>query len=146
MMSLTDSQVDDLRDVPLADAIKEARRRLKIKSDKLRAAANAHFDERLATIRTSTPNVVAPSLAATADAQAPDAPCDSATWNPEENGDEEMNVRRRLNDDIPKLDVTTPVDELFDGPQFFGKTPVKDISTIPPSTNLSTHMSRIYVD
>ncbi len=144
MLSMTIAEIDDLRDVPLADAIKESRRRLKIKFDKLRADTNAHFDERLAAIR--TPNVAAPSPAATADAPAPDAPCNSAKWQPEENGDEERNVRRRLNDDIPKLDVTKLVNEQFDGPQFFGKTPVKDISTILPSTNLTTHMSKIYID
>jgi hypothetical protein len=76
MVSLTDDKVDDLRDVSLADAIKEARCRLKIKFDKLRAATNSHFDERLATIRISTPNVVASSPAATVDALAPDPPCD----------------------------------------------------------------------
>ncbi len=141
MLSLSTEEVGDLRDVPLSTAIMDSRRRLMIKFDKLRTDTNAHFDERLAVTR--TPNVAAPSPAATTDATTPDAPCNSATWQREEDDEEERKVRRRLDNDITKLDVTKLVGNQFDGPQYFGKTPVKDISTILPSTNLSTHPSFI---
>ena len=48
MTQLSEEELEGLRDVSLADAIIEARRRLKIKFDRLREAANAQFDERLA--------------------------------------------------------------------------------------------------
>ena len=45
-----------------------------------------------------------------------------------------------------RRDALTLADNQFDGPQFLGKTPVKDIATLLPSTNLSTHMSKMYID
>ena len=50
MPHLSEEELEDRRDVSLADAILESRRRLKIKFDRLREAANAQFDERLAAI------------------------------------------------------------------------------------------------
>ena len=49
-------------------------------------------------------------------------------------------------DDTPDTDIGNLVEKHFDGPQFFGKTPVKDIAALLPADNLSTHMSRIYID
>ena len=50
-------------------------------------------------------------------------------------------MRRRLNDDTPDRS-----NERVDGPQFLGKTPVKDISALLPTANMSTHMSRMFID
>ncbi len=50
-------------------------------------------------------------------------------------------MRRRLNDD-----TSDRLDKRVDGPQFLGKTPVKDISALLPTANLSTHMSRMFID
>ena len=51
MAHLAEEELEDLRDVSLADAIRVARRRSKIKFDKLREATNAHFDERLTYVK-----------------------------------------------------------------------------------------------
>ena len=53
-------------------------------------------------------------------------------------------MRRRLNDDTPRPDAL--VNNQFDGPQFLGKTTAKDISTLLTTSNLSTHMSKMYID
>ena len=60
MHQLNDDEVEDLRDVSLADAIKEARRRQQVNQNQQRDATNAEFDEQLAAIRT-TPAANAPS-------------------------------------------------------------------------------------
>ena len=52
MLHLNDDEIDDLRDVSLADAILEVRRRIKAKSDPIRADINAHFDEQISAINT----------------------------------------------------------------------------------------------
>ena len=67
MPQLTEEELEDLRDVSLADAILEARRGLKIKFDRLRETANAQFHERLATIQTQALGAATSSPAATAD-------------------------------------------------------------------------------
>ncbi len=54
MRQLSEEEIKDLRDVCLADALKKARHRLKVKYDKLRDDTNAKFDEHLAAIRTSS--------------------------------------------------------------------------------------------
>ena len=50
MHYLTEEELDDLRDVSLADAIKEARRRIKVKFDKKREATNKYYDDQLEAI------------------------------------------------------------------------------------------------
>ncbi len=55
-----DDEVEDLRYVSLADAIKEARHRQQVNQNQQRDATNAEFDEQLAAIRT-TPAAAAPS-------------------------------------------------------------------------------------
>ncbi len=85
MRHLTLEQIEDLRDVSLAYAIIEIRRRIKAQTDPLRAEINAHYDELiLSSLHTSgqqPPIGTQPEKAASDDAPAPDAPCDSASWN-----------------------------------------------------------------
>ncbi len=120
MLHLNDDEVDDLRDMSLADAIIEARRRIKANFDKIRADINAHFDEQIPAINTSAsgshPTFGAHPTATSDEAPAPDAPCDSATWISEEDKEEDRNVRRRLSDDTPRLDAKALVNNQFDGP------------------------------
>ncbi len=90
MLHLKDDEIEDLRDVSLADAIIEMRRRIKAKPDPLRAEINAHYDELISSLHTSgsqPPSSTQPK-ATSDEAQAPDAPCDSATWIPEEQAKE----------------------------------------------------------
>ena len=100
-------ELEDLRDVSLADAIKEARRRIKVKTDKLRDELNVKFGERLAAIMTqSAPaaDAASPPSKKTI-APTPDDPCDSPTRKLESVLVEERIVRRRLNDDAPEPDI-----------------------------------------
>ena len=61
MRQLNDDEVEDLRNVSVADAIKEACRRQQVNQNQQRDATNVEFDEQLATIRTtSTPAADAP--------------------------------------------------------------------------------------
>ena len=60
MRQLNDDEVEDLRDVSLADAIKEARRGQQVNQNQQRDATNTEFDEQLAAIMT-TPAANAPS-------------------------------------------------------------------------------------
>ncbi len=97
MPHLTLEEIEDLRDVSLADAIIEIRRKIKAKTDPLRAEIDAHYDELISSLHTSgqqPPTSTQPDKAACDEAPAPDAPCDSATWNPEEQAKEERSVRR----------------------------------------------------
>ncbi len=103
---LTEDEIKDLRDVALTDGLKETRRRLKIKYDKLREDINAKCDEQLATIR------AAPTLAADTtspstknNAPVPEARCDSPTSKLESVLVEERSVRRRLNDGTISTDT-----------------------------------------
>ena len=148
MHYLTEEELDDLRDVSLADAIKEARRRIKVKFDEKREATNKMYDEQLAAIRSAPAPVTADATSPSEKSIAPppEAPCDSPTRKLESVLVEERNLRRRLNNDTPDTDIGNSADKQFNGPQFFGKTPVKDIAALIPSDNLSTHMSRIYID
>ncbi len=57
-----------------------------------------------------------------------------------------MCVAACMNSHISRLDDLTLADNQFDGPQFLGKTQVKDIATLLPSSNMSTHMSKMYID
>ena len=92
MPHLTLEQIEDLRDVSLADAIIEMRRRIKAKTDPLRAEINAHYDELLSSLHTSgqqPPSGTQPEKTTSDEAPAPDTPCDSVTWNPEEQVEED---------------------------------------------------------
>ena len=101
MHQLTEDEIKDLRGVAMADAlIKETRRRLKVKYDKLREDINAKFDEQLAAIRaTSTPAADTTSPSAKNNALVPETLCDSPTSKRESVLVEERSARRRLNDD-----------------------------------------------
>ena len=103
MLHMNDDELYDLRDVYFADAILEVRRRIKAKSDPIRAEIDAHFDEQISSRNAygSQPPSSTQPRAASNEAPAPDAPCDSVTWIPEEYAEEDRNVHRRLNDDIP---------------------------------------------
>ncbi len=143
MAHLTNEKLEDLRDISLADAIKEGRRIVEIASNKARkAVANAAA----AVGTTSAPGTGASSPpAAIVDPAVHDAPCHSQTWNGDlnDNNSKGMNVRRRLHDDD---DPAVEIDKLtfpFDGPRFFGKAPVRDIADILSASNLSTHMTKI---
>ncbi len=55
MLHLNDDEIDDLRDVSLADAILEVRRRIKAKSDPIRAEINAYYyDEQISSLNASS--------------------------------------------------------------------------------------------
>ena len=98
MRQLTEDEIKDLRDVSLADALKEARRRLKIKYDKLREDINAKFDKQLeAIIAASTSITDTKSTSTEGNAPNPEARCESPTSKLESILVEERNVRRRLN-------------------------------------------------
>ena len=53
MLYLNDDEIDDLRDVSFADAILEMRRRIKAKSDPIRAEINDHYHELISSLNTS---------------------------------------------------------------------------------------------
>ncbi len=53
MLHLKDEEIEDLRDVSLADAIIEIRRRIKAESDPLRAEINAHYDQLISSLHKS---------------------------------------------------------------------------------------------
>ena len=106
MNYLTEEELDDLRGVSLANAIKEARRRIKVKSDKIRNAINKTYDDQLAAIRSApTPTADATSPTDKSIAPPPDAPCDSPTSKLESVLVEERSVRRRLNDGTTSIDT-----------------------------------------
>ena len=103
---LAEDEIKDLRDVALSDALKETRRRLKIKYDKLREDINAKFDEQLAAIRAaSTPAADTTSPSTKNNAPVPEARCDSPTSKLESVLVEERSVRRRLNDGTINTDT-----------------------------------------
>ncbi len=124
MRQLNDDEVEDMPDVSLADAIKEARRRQQVNQNQQRDATNAESDEQLATIRT-TPDADAPSASEKTIAPNPDAPCDSPTSKLESVLVEERSVRRRLNDDATETNIDQLVDKQVTVPQFFGKNACK---------------------
>ena len=51
MPHLTLEQIEDLRDVSLADAIIEIRRRIKAQSDPIREEINSHYDGLIAALQ-----------------------------------------------------------------------------------------------
>ena len=53
MLHLNDDEIDDLRDISFAYAILEVRRRIKAKSDPIRAEIDAHFDEQISSLNAS---------------------------------------------------------------------------------------------
>ncbi len=121
MHQLNDDEVEDLRDVSLAGAIKEARRIQQVNQNQQRHATNAKVDEQLVAIRT-TPAANAPSAYEKTIAPNPDAPCDSPTSKLELVLVEERSVRRRLiNDDTTETNIDQLVDKQFTVPQFLAK-------------------------
>ena len=147
MLHLTPEEIEQFRDVSLADMAIELRRRIAALNQPTRDGINAHYDELIDALH-HTSSGQPPSSGTLPDKQpsdeapAPDAPCDSTTWNPEDQSGEERSIRRRLNDDTPVRPNTTVQ---FEKPQFLGKTPVKDIAALIPTANLSTHMSKMYI-
>ncbi len=84
----------------------ELRRRIKATSDPRRDEINAHYDELIAALQHTTSGQppssgTQPDKTSSDEAPAPDAPCDSVTWNPDKQTEEERSVRRRLDDDTP---------------------------------------------
>ena len=110
-MDLYDSEeIEDLRDVSLADYIKESRRRVKVRG-------------RLPETTGTNPDPDATS-GLTEGVKPIDPPCASPTMDNEYTNSDlisERNLRRRLN-------TTDPDGRIYHGPAFFGKTPVKNIS------------------
>ena len=148
MLHLTPEEIEQFRDVSLADMAIELRRRIAALNQPTRDGINAHYDELIDALHHTSSGQppssgTLPDKTASDEAPAPDAPCDSVAWNPEEQAEEERSVRRRLNDDTP---VRPDRVDQFEKPQFLGKTPVKDIATLIPTANLSTHMSKMYID
>ena len=147
MLHLTPEEIEQFRDVSLTDMAIELRRRIAANSQPIRDGINAHYDGLIDALRHTSSGQppssgTLPDKPASDEAPAPDAPCNSATWNPEAPTGEERSIRRRLNDDTPvRPDMTVQ----FEKPQFLGKTPVKDIAALIPTANLSTHMSKMYI-
>ncbi len=80
MHQLIEDEIKDLRDVAMADALKETRRRLKIKYDKLREDINAKIDDRLEAIRAASASTTdTKATSAKNNAPNPEARCDSPT-------------------------------------------------------------------
>ena len=106
MRQLTEDEIKDLRDVSLANALKEARHRLKVKYDKLRDDIDAKFDELLAAIGVSSApaaDTTPPSAKTTA--PVPETLCDSPTSKLKSVLVEERSARRRLNDGTTRTDI-----------------------------------------
>ena len=98
MHQLIEDEIEDLRDVSLAEALMEARRILKIKYDKLREETNAKIDKQLEAIRAaSTSTTDTKSTSAKGNAPNHEARYESPTSKLESVLVEERNVRRRLN-------------------------------------------------
>ncbi len=53
-LDLNEEELRDLRDVSVAEAFREASRRIQAKADKNREVTNAHFDEQLASLTITT--------------------------------------------------------------------------------------------
>ena len=148
MLHLTQEEIQQFRDVLLTDMAIKLRRRIQANSNPIRDGINAHYDGLIEALQHTTSGQppssgTLPEKTSSDEAPAPDAPCDSVTWNPEEHAEEERNVRRRPNDDTP---VRPDRVDQFEKPQFLGKTPVKDIAALIPTANLSTHMSKMYIN
>jgi hypothetical protein len=89
MLHLTPEQINDFRDVSFADIAMELRRRIKAQSDPIREEINSHYDGLIATLQHTSSGQpqssgTQPEKATSDEAPAPDAPCDSVTWNQEE--------------------------------------------------------------
>jgi hypothetical protein len=127
MPELEDEDIDQLDDITLAEAIREARRRKRIR--KLHPASARQT------------SMGSPPPSPTTDPENQRFYADPITPNSIDNMQPEHRcVRRRLNNDDEH------VDNIFTGPAFFGKTHVKDIIDLLSNTSLSTHMSKIHYD
>ena len=159
VLGYTEAQLDDLKHISLVDAIKEARRRLRIK--KKNQARRADME----ALSKDMPRIVA----AMNEAEEPPPPSSDisvtvtgASSQPTATGsptatpstdhspstdtpcDKHKDIRRRLENDEA---ISTDLSKRFgQAPLFLGKTPVKNIADILPAANLSTHMSKILID
>ncbi len=89
MLHLTPAQIEEFRDVSLADMVIELRRRIKVLSDPAREEINSHYDGLIAALQHTSsgqqpPSGTQPEKTTSDEAPAPDAPCDFVTWNPEQ--------------------------------------------------------------
>ena len=106
MLHLTPEEIEQFRDVSLADMAIELRRRIATINQPTRDGINAHYDELIDALHHTSSGQprssgTLPDKQPSDEAPAPDAPCDSATWNPAKEAEEERSVRRRLDDDTP---------------------------------------------
>ena len=127
MPELEDEDIDQLDDITLAEAIREARRRKRIRRLQPASARQASDGS--------------PPPSPTSDPENPRLITDPNTPNNVEYMQyNHPCVRRRLNGDNEQND------NIFTWPSFFGKTHVKDITDFLSTTSLSTHMSKIHYD
>ena len=127
MPELEDEDIDQLDEITLAEAIREARRRKRMRSMQPASARNASEGS--------------PPPSPTADPENLRSINNPATpHNYEYSNSDHPCVRRRLNGDDEQNNT------IFTGPSFFGKTPVKDITNFLSTTSLSTHMSKVHYD
>ena len=127
MPELEDEDIDQLDDITLAEAIREARRRKRIRRLQPASARQA--------------STGSPPPSPTSNPENQRLITDPITPNNVEHMQHEHRcVRRRLNGDDEQ------VDNIFTWPSFFGKTHVKDITDFLSNTSLSTHMSKIHYD
>ena len=127
MPELDDEDIDQLDEITLAEAIREARRRKR--SSKLQPASARQASDG------SPPPTPAFDPENTRSINNPTPP-----HNYEYNDNNYPRIRRRLNGDDEQND------SIFTGPSFFGKTHVKDITDFLSTTSLSTHMSKVHYD
>ena len=84
MLHLTPEEIEQFRDVSLADMVIELRRRITAMNQQTRDDINSHYDELIEALR-HTPSGQPPSSGtlpekpASDEAPAPEAPCNSAT-------------------------------------------------------------------
>jgi hypothetical protein len=160
VLNYTEAQLDDLKGISLVDAIKEARRRLRVKKkNQARRADMQEFSkgmqDRIAAMNEAEepppPSADISSVTVTGASSHPTAtgsptatPSTDHSPSTDTPDDEHKHVRRRLENDAA---ISTDLSDRFNqAPLFLGKTPVKDIADILPATNLSTHMSKIIID
>jgi hypothetical protein len=127
MPELDDEDIDQLDEITLAEAIREARRRKRARRMQPASARDASEGS--------------PPPSPTADPENPRSINNPTTpHNYEYNNSNTPCARRLLNGDDEQND------SIFTGPTFFGKTPVKDITDFLTNTSLSTHMSKVHYD